>query len=138
MLDIVTLPHFFHLKEHAARQFKQNLFHILTLLLAFLISVLLTSSNFISVGISSDFMWEERKFSKTLNPSRIFDTIFGLPFWPAFTLSIHLPIILFWSSWTLSQISFFSMSSLVVEWCCAYSTLPFCDSRDDRITLVAE
>ena len=30
------------------------------------------------------------------------------------------------------------MSSPVVDWCCAYSTLPFDGSRDDRITLVAD
>ena len=33
---------------------------------------------------------------------------FGLPFWAAFTLRILLPIIPFWSSWILSQISHFS------------------------------
>ena len=30
------------------------------------------------------------------------------------------------------------MLSPVVEWCCAYSTLPFDDSRDDIITLAAD
>ena len=30
------------------------------------------------------------------------------------------------------------MSSPVVEWWCAYSTLPFDGSRHDRITLLAE
>ena len=30
------------------------------------------------------------------------------------------------------------MSSPAVEWCCAYSTLPFGGSRDDRIILVAD
>ena len=47
---------FFPLKKHGVKQFKQNLCSHLTLLLAFPISVLLTSSNFTSGGISSDFI----------------------------------------------------------------------------------
>ena len=47
-------------------------------------------------------------------------------------------MISFWTSWTLANFTFFCMSSPVVEWCCAYSALPFGGSRDDRKTLVAE
>ena len=82
--------------------------YILTLLLAFPISVLLTSSNFTSGGISSDFIWEERKLKKLWIQVECLTSFFGLPFWAAFTLSILLLIIPFWSIWTLSQISHFS------------------------------
>ena len=81
MLDIVILPHFFHLKKNMLPENLNKIcVHILALLLTFPIFVLLTSSNLTSGGISSDFMWEERKFNKTLNPSRIY----GIIFWSAF------------------------------------------------------
>ena len=68
---------FFLLKKYAARQFEQNLcLH----LLAFPIPMLLTSSNFTSGGISTDFIWEERILKKTFNPSRCQTSFFGLPF----------------------------------------------------------
>ena len=137
MLDLVILPHFFHLKNMLPENLNKICVRILTLLLAFPISVLLTSSNFTSGRISSDFIWEERKLKKLWIQAECLTSFFGLPFWAAFTLSILLPIIPFWSIWTLSQISHFSMSSPVVEWWCAYSTLPFDGSRHDRIILVA-
>ena len=133
MLDIMILPHFFHLN-----MLPNNLSKIcvrnLTLLLAFPIAVLLTSSKFTSDGISSDLTWEEWKLKELWVQVESFD----LPFQAAFTLSILLPIIPFWSSWTVTNFTFFSMSSPVVEWWCAYSTLPFDGSRHDRITLVAD
>ena len=108
LLDIVVLPHFFHLKNMLPDNLNKICVHILTLLLAFPISVLLTSSNFTSGRISSDFIWEERKLKKLWIQVECLTSFFGLPFWAAFTLSILLPIIPFWSSWILSQISHFS------------------------------
>ena len=70
MLDIVIVP----------VNLNKICVHILKQLLAFLISVSLTSSDFTSGGISSGFMWEERKF-KTLNPSRILIVIFSPKNW---------------------------------------------------------
>ena len=138
MLNIAILPHFFHLKNMLPDNLNKICICILLLLLAFPISVLLASSNFISIGISSDFIWEERKLKKLWIQVESLTSSFGLPFWPAFTLSIHLPIIPFWSNWTLANFIFFSMSSPVVEWWCADSTLPFDGSRHDRTTLLAD
>ena len=56
MLNIAILPHFFHLKNMLPDNLNKICVHILTLLLAFPISVLLTSSNFTSGRISSDFI----------------------------------------------------------------------------------
>ena len=56
MLDLVILPHFFHLKNMLPEILNKICVRILTLLLAFPISVLLTSSNFTSGRISSDFI----------------------------------------------------------------------------------
>ena len=56
ILNIVILPHFFHLKNMLPDNLNKIYSRILTLLLAFLISVLLTSSNFTSSRISSDFI----------------------------------------------------------------------------------
>ena len=64
LLDIVVLPHFFHLKNMLPDNLNKICVHILTFLLAFSISALLTSSNFTSGGISSDFISEERKLKK--------------------------------------------------------------------------
>ena len=108
MLNIAILPHFFHLKNMLPDNLNKICVRILTLLLAFSISVLLTSSNFILGGISSDFIWEERKLKKLWIQVECLTSFFGLPFWAAFTLSILLPIIPFCSSWTLLQISHFS------------------------------
>ena len=137
MLDIMILPHFFHLKNMLPDNLNKICVRILTLLLAFSISVLLTSSNFILGGISSDFIWEERKLKK-LNPNRIFVIIV----WSVFLSSLY-----FKQSFAnnpflecldyLKSFTFFSMSSLVVEWWCAYSTLPLDGSRHDRIISVA-
>ena len=138
MLDIVILPHFFHVKYMLPNNSDKICVRILALFLAFPISVLLTSSHFTSGGISSDFIWEERKLKKLWIQVECLTSFFGLPFWAAFTLSILLPIIPFWSSRTLANFTFFSMSSKVVEWWCAYSTLPFDGSRYDGITLVAD
>ena len=128
MLDIVILPHFFHLKNMLSNNLNIIFVRILTLLLSFPISS----------GISSDFIWEERKLKELWIQVERLTSFFGLPFWAAFTLSILLPIIPFWSSRTLANFTFFSMSSKVVEWWCAYSTLPFDGSRYDGITLVAD
>ena len=138
MLDIVILPHFFHLKNMRPDNLNKHCFHIFILLLGFHISVLLTSSNFTSGGILSDFIWEERKLKKPWIEVESLTSFFDLPFRGAFTLSILLPIIPFWSSWTLSNLTFFRMSSLVVEWWLAYSILLFDGSRHDRITLVTD
>ena len=137
MLDIMILPHFFHLKNMLPDNLNKICVRILTLLLAFSISLLLTSSNFILGGISSDFIWEERKLKK-LNPNRIFVIIV----WSVFLSSLY-----FKQSFAnnpflecldyLKSFTFFSMSSLVVEWWCAYSTLPLDGSRHDRIISVA-
>ena len=108
MLHIVIRPHFSHLKNMLPDNLNKICVHILTLLLDFSISVLLTSSNFTSGGISSDFIWEERKLKKLWIQVECLTSFFGLPFWAAFTLSILLPIIPFWSIWTLLQISHFS------------------------------
>ena len=64
MLDIVILPHFFHLKNMLQNNLNKICVRILILLLAFPISVLLTSSNFTSGGILSDFIGEKRKLNK--------------------------------------------------------------------------
>ena len=72
--------------------------HILTLFLAFPISMFLASSSFTSGGISSDFIWEERKLKKLWIQVESLTSFFGLPFWAAFTLSILLLIIPFWST----------------------------------------
>ena len=93
MLNIAILPHFFHLKNMLPDNLNKICVRILTLLLAFSISVLLTSSNFTSGGISSDFIWEERKLKKLWIQVECLTSFFGLPFWAAFTLSILLPII---------------------------------------------
>ena len=63
-LNIVIRPHFFHLKNMLPDNLNKICVCILTLLLVFPISVLLTSSNFCSGGISSDFIGEERKLKK--------------------------------------------------------------------------
>ena len=88
--------------------FKKTCVRIVALLMAFPISVLLTSSNLIPGGISSDFIWEERKFKKLWIQVESLTLFFGLPFWAAFTLRIILPIIPFWSSWTLSNYTFWA------------------------------
>ena len=137
MLGIVILPHFFHLKNMLPSNLNKICVQILTLLLGFHISVLLTPSNFTSCGISSDFIWEERKLKKLWIQVESLTSFFDLPFRGAFTLNVLLPIIPFWSSWSLPNFTFFSMSSLVVEWWYAYSILLFDGSRYDRITSVA-
>ena len=104
MLDIVILPHLFHLKNMPPHNLNKICVCILLLFLAFSISVLLTSSNFTSSGISSDFIWEGRRLKSLWIQVESLTWYFVLPFWAGFTLSILLSIIPFWSSWTLSQI----------------------------------
>ena len=113
------LLHFFHLKNMVPDNLNKICVRILTLSLAFPISVLLTSSNFTSGGISSDFIWEKRKLKKTLNPSRMFDIIF----WSTFLSSLYFkhsfannPIQK--SLDPLANFTFSSMSNPVVEWWC--------------------
>ena len=98
------LLHFFHLKNMVPDNLNKICVRILTLSLAFPISVLLTSCNFTSGGISPDFIWEERKSKKLWIQVDCLTSCFGLPFWATFTLSILLPIIPFRSIWTLSKI----------------------------------
>ena len=76
---------FFPLK-HVARQLYKICVCILTLLLAFPISVWLTSSNF-----TSDFIWEERKLKKLWIQAEYLTLFFGLLFWAAFTSNNLLP-----------------------------------------------
>ena len=59
MLDIVILPHFFHLKSMLPDNLNKICVRILTLSLAFPISVLLTSSNLTSGRISS-YLFEKK------------------------------------------------------------------------------
>ena len=56
ILDIVILPHFFNVKNMLPDNLNKICVRILTLLLPFPISVLLTLSNFTSGGISPDFI----------------------------------------------------------------------------------
>ena len=100
MLDLVILPHFFHLKNMLPENLNKICVRILTLLLAFPISVLLTSSNFTSGRISSDFIWEEMKLKKLWIQAECLT----LDFWSAFLYFKH----------SFAQ-TFFSMLSPVVE-----------------------
>ena len=97
MLVIVNLFQFFQLKNMLWSNLNKICVCILTLLLAFPISVLLRSSNFTSGQISSDFIWEERELKKLSIQVESLASFFGLPFRAAFNLSILLPIIPFWS-----------------------------------------
>ena len=136
---------FFPLK-HAAKQFKQNLCSHFNTFVGFfsispqllqrqrviggLISVLLTSSNFTTDGVPSDFIWEERELKKLWVQVESLTSFFGLPFQAAFTLSILLPIIPFCSSWTLSQIHIFQHVQ--------FSCFSFDGSRHYRVIFVAD
>ena len=51
----VILPHFFHLKNHAARQFKQRLYSHFNIFIGFALLYVIKISNFTG-GMSSDFM----------------------------------------------------------------------------------
>ena len=84
--EIVILPHFFHLKNILPDNLNKICVYILTLLLAFPISVLLTSSSFTSGRISSDFIWEERKLKKLWLQAECLTSFFGLLLWAAFAL----------------------------------------------------
>ena len=112
MLNIVILPHFFHLKNMLPDNLNKICVRILTLLLFFPISVLLTSSNFTS-GKISDFI------------GRMFDIIF----WSAF-LSSSLQSRTFFCSNIFQHVE--SSSWMVM---CS-SALPFDGNRHDRIILV--
>ena len=101
---------FFPLKKEAAKQFKQNL--------CFLLNTFIGFPNFCVINIIQlHFRWNiirfylRKEIKKSFNPSKILDIIFVLPFQAAFTLSVLLPIISFWSSYTLANFRFFSMSS---------------------------
>ena len=138
MLDIVILPHFFHFKNMLSNNLNRICVRILTLLLTFPISVLSTSSNFTSSGLLSDFVWEKKKLKKKLNLSRMYHIIF----WSACLSSLYFkhsfannPFLGYLDY--LANFTYFSMSSPVVLWSWPYSTLPFDESRHDRIILVA-
>ena len=134
MLGIVILPHFFHLRNMLPDNLNKICVRILTLLLAFSISVLLTLSS--SVGISSDFIWTERKYKKVWIQGECLTLFFGLSFWAAFKHSFaYNPFLEYLDS--LANFIFFGMSSSVVQWRCAYSALHFDGSRHGRIILVA-
>ena len=98
---------FFPLKKHAARQFKQNLFSHFNTFIGLPHFSVINIIQFYSGRVPSDFIWEERKFKKALNPSRMFDIIF----WSAFLSSLYF-------KHSFAQ-TFFSMLSPVVEWWCA-------------------
>ena len=107
MLDILILPHFSHLNMLPSNLSKICVC-ILTLLLAF--SVFCTAiaatkcDMWINICVIKIIQFHFRVQGESLT------SFFGLPFRAAFTLSILLSIIPFWSSWTLSQISHFSAS----------------------------
>ena len=130
---------FFPLKKHTAIQFWQNRYSHCNTFIGFFNFCVVSIIQLHPGRISSGFIWEERKVKKLWIQVESFTLSFGLPFRAVFTLSILLPIIFFWSSWTLSNFTFFSMSSPVVERWCPYSTtLLFDGSSHDRITLVAD
>ena len=137
MLNIMILLHFFHLKSMLSNNLNRICVCILTLLLTFLISVFLPSSNFNSSGISSEFSWEERKFKKLWIQVECLTSFFGLLLTRLYFKHsfANNPFVEYLDS--LANFTFFSMSSPVAEWWCAYSTLPFDDSRHDSIILVA-
>ena len=100
---------FFALKKHAARQFKQNLCSQFNTFIGFLHFYVINITQFHFRWINIRFYLRRNEIKKTFNPSRMFDIIFWrLFFWAAFTLSILLLIIPFYSVWTLLQISYFS------------------------------
>ena len=122
MLDIVTLPHFFHLKNMLPDNLSKICVYILTLLLAFPISVLLRSSIFTSGRISSDFIWEERKLKNFKSKQSV---------WHHFLVCF--------SEQPLLEAFFCPNIFQHVEsscWMMCFSTLPFDGSRHDRIILV--
>ena len=98
---------FFPLKKHAVKQFKHNL-----------------CSHFNTFIVFPHFKWNiirfylrRKEIKRTLNPSRTFDIIF----WSAFLSSLYFkhsfannPFLEYLDS--LSNFTFFSMSSPVVEW----------------------
>ena len=107
MLDIVILPHFFHLKN----MLQGNLNKICVRILIRIGFPDYCVINIIQFHFRSNiirFNLRRKEIKKTLNLRRMFDIIFGLPFWVAVSLSIFLPITPFWSIWTLPQISHFS------------------------------
>ena len=101
---------FFPLKKHAARQFKQNLCSHFNTFIGFLHFCVINIIQFHFRWNIIRFYLRRKKIKKTSSriPVECLTSFFGLPFWAAFTLSILLPIIPFWSSWILSQISHFS------------------------------
>ena len=130
---------FFQLKIHAARQFKQNLCSHFNTFIGFPHFCVINIIQFHFRQNIIRFYLRRKEIKKTLNPNRIFDIIF----WSAFLTSLYFkhsfannPFLEQFNSH--ANFTFFSMSSPVVEWCCAYSTLPFGGIRDERITLVAD
>ena len=99
---------FFLLKKHAVKKFKQNLCSHFNMFIGFLHFCVINIIQF-------HFKWNiirlylrRKEIKKTLIQIECLTSFFGLPFRAAFTLSTLLPIIPFWSSWTLLQISHFS------------------------------
>ena len=106
---------FFPLKKHAVKQFKQNLCSHFNTFIGFLHFCVINIIQFHFRWNIIRFYLRRKKIKKAWNLQvESLAPFFGLPFWAAFTLSILLPIIPFWSSWTLANFTFFTMSSPVV------------------------
>ena len=108
---------FFPLKNMLPGNLYKICVRILTLLLAFPISVLLISSNF-----TSDFIWEERKLKK-----HWIQKMFDIIFWSAFLSSLY-----FKHSFAL----IFQHAESRCWMMMCFSTLPYDGSGHDRIILV--
>ena len=136
MLEIVILPHFFHLKN-AAKQFKKNLCSHCNIFNGFPHFCVINIIQFNPRWNIIRFYLRRKEILKTLNPSRIFDIIF----WSAFLSSLYFKNYSannpFLEQLDSRKLHILSMSNQVVQSSYAYSTLPFDGSRHDRITLVA-
>ena len=108
MLVIVNLFQFFQLKKHAVKQFKQNLCLHINTFIGFPHFCVIKIIQFHFRWNIIRFYLRRKEIKKIWIQVESLTLFFGLPFLPAFTLRIFLPIIPFWSSWTLSQISNFS------------------------------
>ena len=100
---------FFPHKKHAARQFKQNLCLHCNTFIGFPHFSAINIIPFHSRWNIIRFYLRRKEILKTSSRIQVecLTSFFSLPIWAAFTLSILLEIIPFWSIWTLSQISHF-------------------------------
>ena len=100
---------FFPLKKHAARQFKQTLCSHFNSFIGFLHFCVINIIQFhFRWNIIKVYLRRKEIKKKLWIQVERFTSLFGQYFWAAFTFSILLPIIPFWSIWTLSQIPHFS------------------------------